>query len=820
MKRIFILVMAVALLVGAFTIRAESPLEKKAPKFPAGVCPPFYLKDEAGNTIDPVHNINADKPYSPKQTCGAKGCHDYKKITEGFHFQQGKGEMPTEDMKKRYLWVTSPGNYGGNWCSPAPLYRSLAQKKNTNPRMIDMTSFDFVTATCGNCHPGGGPLEYDRDGFRYDQRMKELAMTSGGDNGLDGDYFKAGWIDTGVLEADCLICHLPEYDLKARNKQLENLNFRWAATAASGLGNITGSIKTKEPLKVVYDKTKFDENSMISLHLVGEPRNDTCLHCHGKPGWKKRGDSFNARNDVHMRAGLKCVDCHAAGSKAVDKRIKGKEVHQFGKGDDPSGHVRNDLDNTMRTCNDCHSSGYLGAPIAKHDGLPPFHMEKIACQTCHIPYRYVKAAQVQVSDVFNPAPKISPPPKHIWTFYDREMNYWNHYGELTMFTRDDQPTNPYRPALIRYKGKIYPANIVHSAWPGLAEEGKQGLNQPFMKDVFMMWKTHNEDPTKYPDLSKIRDDNGDGVPEVNRPEEIDAIIDSVRAYLTDTNYDLSEKKVVWVSDDRVFYSGTQSEQLPKHGYEASPYASVYKLTHDIAPAKAALGTKGCNECHRSNSQFFNRMVLQVPFQKDDAKPLWISNYITLGISPFQVHLGSFREELLKPFLYAMLALIILFIVLIALKVLAVRNGILSAGKTATYPWILLLVSIVGGLVVAMNHDLLSYMVVERSTLDANHFWIGSLLLITGLVVGIQHYRKTGGIQRLLSQAVFIAIGFTVVCGAIMLMNLRWFEIVTKLSHAGFDLGLSAIAVISAALLILQLKENPLQGQQNENPAER
>ncbi len=55
-----------------------------------GICPPFNLYDEDGNLIDPVHGINAEKPYSPKQTCGK--CHDYAKITEGFHFQQGKDE--------------------------------------------------------------------------------------------------------------------------------------------------------------------------------------------------------------------------------------------------------------------------------------------------------------------------------------------------------------------------------------------------------------------------------------------------------------------------------------------------------------------------------------------------------------------------------------------------------------------------------------------------------------------------------------------------------------------------------------------------------
>jgi hypothetical protein len=79
-----------------------------------GVCPPFPLRDEAGNTIDPIKGVNDAVPYSPKQTCGASECHDYGKITEGFHFTQGKGEQVPEAMAERYAWVTSPGNYGGN----------------------------------------------------------------------------------------------------------------------------------------------------------------------------------------------------------------------------------------------------------------------------------------------------------------------------------------------------------------------------------------------------------------------------------------------------------------------------------------------------------------------------------------------------------------------------------------------------------------------------------------------------------------------------------------------------------------------------------
>jgi hypothetical protein len=78
-----------------------------------GVCPPFNLLDEEGNIIDPGKNLNTDKPYSPKKTCGK--CHDYNKITQGYHFQQGKGEAMTADFQRLYPWCTTPGFYGGRW---------------------------------------------------------------------------------------------------------------------------------------------------------------------------------------------------------------------------------------------------------------------------------------------------------------------------------------------------------------------------------------------------------------------------------------------------------------------------------------------------------------------------------------------------------------------------------------------------------------------------------------------------------------------------------------------------------------------------------
>ncbi len=772
-----------------------------------GVCPPFKLRDEKGNVIDPTRNENTHVPYSPKQTCGAVGCHDYSLITEGFHFTLGKGETLPEKYGERYNWVQHPGNYGGNWCSPAPLYRQLAPKKNTNHHTIDMTSYDFVTATCGNCHPGGGPLEYDRDGKRYDEWMlnPESGMTPGGENSLDGDYYKARWSQTGVIEADCLLCHMPEYDYKKRNAQLANLNFRWAATEGAGFAIISGKIIANETPVVAYDVKRFDAEGNIILHIAPEPRNETCLNCHFKPDWKKRGASYSERTDVHMVAGLRCVDCHAAGSRAADPRIKGREVHQFGKGNDPSGWVRNDLDDTVRSCEECHLEGWRNAPRATHEWLPPLHMERISCQACHIPTRAVKSALVQASDVFNHAPRISPPAKHIWTFYDQDMNFWNHYGELELFTGVDEPTNLSRPTLIRYKGKIYPANRVHSTWVGLEETGKTGLSQVFMPDYFMMWKEHQSDPTKNsPSLAAITDDNKDGHLEINRPEEIDAVLAGCTDYLTKTGFPLEGKRLVWVSGTKAYYSSRETRNLDREPFEATAYASVYKFSHDVAPSRAALGSGGCVDCHSSSSSFFLGKVLDIPFSSTDATPEWVPNYSILGITSFWTMVGAWREEWLKPVVYFLFAVLAFLILLVLLREVSFRSDLLNTRVTRGLYRIAFLSYLAGTAYLAFNPELVDYMLIPRFTLDANHFWIGALILFTATFAALLSTTSQSSQQArgfLLPRMTLILVGITTLLGISMIFaSLEWLGGMIRFIYTGFDLGLAIVLAMSVVLV--------------------
>jgi hypothetical protein len=773
-----------------------------------GVCSPFYLLDEGGNIIDPVKGINADKPYSPKQTCGK--CHDYDKITQGYHFQQGADEKPTQDQSARVQWALTPGNFGGTWCSPAPLYRYLSPKTNESAAMLDMTPQTFITAGCGNCHPGGGPVEFDRDGKRYDHWMADpnSGLISGGENQLDGDYYKTNWDKTGVLEADCLLCHLPDYDFKVRNKQLGFTNFRWAPTASIGMASVQGSVANGDEIQVVYDASRFNPDGTVSLHIVREPRNDTCLQCHAKPGWKKRGANFRSRTDVHLRAGLRCVDCHPAGSSASDDRIHGKEVHQFGKGDDPGGQVRNDLDDTCRSCEDCHASGYLGAPIAKHAWLPPLHLEEIACQTCHIPERAVKAAQFQAGDVFNPGPRIPTKGKHLWTFYGPDMKYWNHYGDLETKGYDDKPTDAYKPALTRYKGKIYPVNRVHSAWPGIETEGQDGLMQPRVSDMYKMWTTHQSDPQKYPALAKINDDNGDLVPEVNTPEEIDALIASVSEMVTGIQYPMEGKKVVWVMNNRVYSSGTVYREIPIHEWEASPYGNVHKYSHDIYPARAALGFTGCTDCHSPNADFFFASAFTDPFDQK-GQPVVKPQYMMMGLGAMDVWPGVWRETYLKPLFYILIVFALLsFACFIAQRFLFDAKGMIAP----ILPWLFMGAGL-GFLLLLTQRHLAVYMFPSRFWLDSQHFLISCFVILSGIVVFLITNKKENRTLNCWSYflpKIFIpSILIVFVSGFFMLFKIPGLGWLTRYAYTLFDLGLiGALFGIILGLSIIAKKHAP------------
>ena len=246
-----------------------------------------------------------------------------------------------------------------------------------------------------------------------------------------------------------------------------------------------------------------------------------------------------------------------------------------------------------------------------------------------------------------------------------------------------------------------------------------------MRDIYAMWTIHRNDNSKYPELVKITDNNSDMIPEVNTAEEIDAFINSVTAYMNDQGYDLSVRKIVWVNNDRMYLSGTEYQMLDKEYWESSPYASVYKYSHDVFPAKAGLGINGCTDCHSFGSDMFFRQVVKYPFG-DDGYPVTEPQYKKLGMSGFMMSLSAFREQIVKSFTYpAILFLLLTVLISVACHVNRKENFF---QMKSNYLYIIYGIMVAGVAFVFLKPDVNGYILPDRLTLDANHFIITIMVL--------------------------------------------------------------------------------------------
>ncbi len=362
-------------------------------------CPPFKLLDENGNPITPKNGADGNpilpkydkdgkvtnipelrfigNPVSMKKTCGQ--CHEYEKITHGYHFQMGRDQLypavqeERSEEEKLKPACQGPG-YFGKWNL---LYqRQLTPWNVTDPKDADMSPFEWVVS-CGICHPGGGPAEYDRTGQRYDEALRR--DTGGLTLFGNGDYQDQAWAKTGVLEADCFICHLQGYEYSLRVQELKKYNFKFAATVGANLAITFGAVREGQEPHAYYKTDLFRPDGTVLMHIQ-RPEDRSCQACHNISNAQKRGGDWHNDyvQDVHTEQGLKCISCH-----------QGDIRHNFQKGSPVGQTVREDLDNTMLSCKECHERGERGAPgyVEAHNFLPPLHMERIDCTACHITHR-------------------------------------------------------------------------------------------------------------------------------------------------------------------------------------------------------------------------------------------------------------------------------------------------------------------------------------------------------------------------------------------------------------------------------------------------
>jgi hypothetical protein len=316
--------------------------------------------DEDGQQIIP--GVEYALPFSARNTCGK--CHDYETVLKGWHFNASRDETDSGRPGEPWVWLDEKTG------TQIPLsYRGW--EGTWHPSETGLTPWKFNQIF--NRHlPGGDP-------------------SRPGENEVVDPHSR--WEVSGDVEINCLGCHStsPMQDQSEWAKQVARENFRWAATAASGLGEVGGMASRLPDTWIVYDgpdpddtewavapsvrydETKFDSKHRAFFDVQHKSPDNNCLYCHsahqvGTERWERK-------EDVHTAAGISCVDCHRNG---LD--------HGMVRGYQGEASERQDRTVDEFSCRGCHagpSAGRLGAPHAKHKGLPLVHFEKMTCTACH-----------------------------------------------------------------------------------------------------------------------------------------------------------------------------------------------------------------------------------------------------------------------------------------------------------------------------------------------------------------------------------------------------------------------------------------------------
>jgi len=324
------------------------------------------LKDEYDQDIIPTESYPL--PYSTRYTCGP--CHDYNKIHNGLHFNAATSDQHGRPGEP-WVWIEPKTG------TVLPLsYRNW--KGTWNPSEIGLTPWDF-TLLFGRHMTGGGVAE---------PKDEEMSPES-------------RWEVSGKIEINCMGCHSASRKQSHSEwaKQILRQNFRWAAAASSGLGEVWGMASRLPGTWDIFDGPNpddtewavvpsvryrlnhFDSKFRVFFDISNKPDDHRCLVCHSvSPVHLER---FMADEDVHSTAGMKCIDCHR--NDLSHDMIRGYE------GEAIKSQKQQIAD---FSCIGCHTgkvtfkgaktnAGRMGAPYPKHIGFPAVHFEKLSCTVCH-----------------------------------------------------------------------------------------------------------------------------------------------------------------------------------------------------------------------------------------------------------------------------------------------------------------------------------------------------------------------------------------------------------------------------------------------------
>jgi hypothetical protein len=517
----------------------------------------------------------------------------------------------------------------------------LAAKNNDSTTEIDRSTFDWIgkggisstifdgyqdgdtkmkVPPCGACHPGGGAMEYARelDGTGSLVRLDAVdvsPVTSA--STYDGDFYSTSgtapanpFSVTGVIEADCLLCHMADYSFGKRFQQITFRNYKWAATVGAKLGSVTGAVYSyanegnaaawksgtwdwAATPTVTYNSKAVDVGGFLTLsgtHIMGTPTSSICSRCHAGADRKKRGFIVDGTKDVHVAAGKQCLDCHGMAGSELD--------HNIGKGYARLGSVRQDLDGTIANdCDDCHGQYTIDSHTEFFGGS--MHLNKIACQTCHIPYKDTPVGYMIDMSTGN----------QVWMLRDGKTPTWaGDFGKVT-------PGFTWRPFLKKFDPdgagpmaeKYYPYGSKSSTWFGYVPTGKTTI-QPFILKAVNGIYNAQKATMAAPSVPVTFADGTTGTkPNVSDPADIVVMLTELAASPSNP----AGATPVFVSAEVGYELDGAGTGLVATAYENAESDHNFSIFHNIRIAEEALGANGCTDCHSAEGSLMTEQITDV-----------------------------------------------------------------------------------------------------------------------------------------------------------------------------------------------------------------
>jgi hypothetical protein len=359
--------------------------------------------------------------------------------------------------------------------------------------------------------------------------------------------------------------------------------------------------------KTTYTPLRVNAENKIFFDVVRTPSSNACYYCHSN---RTVGEGASPEwlhdEDVHLRAGMSCADCHRNGIGHHTVRGYEGEVH-------PTGQSVETL-----SCRGCHMDeetdeggvsigGRLGAPKPLHKGLPPLHLDRLSCTACHSgasPEAVVPQVQTAMAHL------LGLPSHHFGADLEPGLT-------APTFARDNEVLYPHRMLWPAFWGKMSGDKItpvhpekVNDAIRRVLRVRRGNTFTSTMLDV----KLSKEDKVKALGEQRAEVDEEQLSEEEKGKLEAalaDKAVAEFKEKLAEALGQLQEaiddqgSKAVYVCGGKAYSLNGEAVEQFSHP-AAEPY--MWKLAHDVRPARQSTGAKGCYECHTLGAPLFEGEV--------------------------------------------------------------------------------------------------------------------------------------------------------------------------------------------------------------------